>query len=79
LKKITPDWNSVQLVNSEKQAEPTKALVQAASAVTDAPRFATINADMNQALMDALAEVAAGKATPQQAAETLKTQQETVG
>ncbi|MDR1236946.1 MAG: ABC transporter substrate-binding protein [Propionibacteriaceae bacterium] len=79
LKKITPDWNNVKLVNEAKQAEPTKALVQAASAVTDAPRFATINADMNQALMDALAEIAAGKATPQQAAETLKTQQETVG
>ena len=79
LKSVTPNWDNVKLVNADAQAEPMKSLVQRASAVTDAPRFATINADMNQALMDALAKVAAGDATPDQATADLQKAQEAKG
>lgn len=71
LKGVSPDWTSVKLVNSSAQQGPMKDLIDRASAVNDAPRFATINADMNQALMDALAKVAAAKSTPDQAAADL--------
>lgn len=79
LKSVTPNWDNVKLVNPDAQAAPMKDLVQRASAVTDAPRFATINADMNQALMDALAKVAAGDATPEQATAELQQAQDSVG
>ncbi len=79
LKSVTPNWDNVQLVNPDKQAEPMKELVQAASAVEDAPRFATINADMNQAMMDVLAKVADGTSTPEQGAADLQAAQESVG
>jgi len=79
LKSVTPNWDNVKLVNAAAQAEPMKSLVQRASAVTDAPRFATINADMNQALMDALAKVAAGDATPDQATADLQKAQDSKG
>ena len=79
LKSVTPNWDNVTLVNPGAQEAPMKDLVQRASAVTDAPRFATINADMNQALMDALAKVAAGDATPEQATADLQKAQDSVG
>ena len=79
LKSVTPNWDNVELVNPDAQADPMKSLVQRASAVTDAPRFATINADMNQALMTALAKVAAGESTPEEAAAELQVAQESVG
>lgn len=79
LKSVTPNWDNVELVNPDAQADPMKALVERASAVTDAPRFATINADMNQALMTALAKVAAGESTPQEATTELQQAQEKVG
>lgn len=79
LKSVTPNWDNVTLVNPDAQEAPMKDLVQRASAVTDAPRFATINADMNQALMDALAKVAAGDATPEQATAELQKAQDSVG
>lgn len=79
LKSVTPNWDNVELVNPDAQADPMKNLVQRASAVTDAPRFATINADMNQALMTALAKVAAGESTPEQAVAELQQAQDNVG
>ena len=79
LKSVTPNWDNVKLVNPDKQQGPEKDLVQRASAVTDNPRFATINADMNQALMQALSTVAAGQATPEQATQTLQQAQKSVG
>jgi len=72
LKGVAPDWSTVKLVNPDAQQGPMKDLIDRASAVNDAPRFATISADMNQALMDALAKVAAGKSTPDQAAADLE-------
>ncbi|OJV78845.1 MAG: hypothetical protein BGO37_00270 [Cellulomonas sp. 73-92] len=79
LKSVTPNWDNVKLVNPDKQQGPEKDLVQRASAVTDNPRFATINADMNQALMQALSTVAAGQATPDQATKTLQQAQQSNG
>jgi ABC-type glycerol-3-phosphate transport system substrate-binding protein len=79
LKSVTPNWDNISLVNADAQAQPMQDLVKAATAVTDSPRFATINADMNQALMDALAKVAAGDATPEQATADLEKAQGSVG
>ncbi|HMO11264.1 MAG TPA: non-canonical purine NTP pyrophosphatase, partial [Actinotalea sp.] len=79
LKSVTPNWDNVTLVDPDAQQEPMKSLVQRAAAVTDAPRFATINADMNQALMNALAKVAAGESTPEQATAELDKAHQSVG
>ncbi|MDR2379545.1 MAG: ABC transporter substrate-binding protein, partial [Bifidobacteriaceae bacterium] len=79
LKSVTPNWNNVKLVNPDKQGDPMKALTERASSVVDSPRFQTINADMNQALMDACSTVGSGEATPQEAAETLQKAQEELG
>ena len=79
LKSITPNWDNVELVNPAVQEEPVKALIEQASAVTDSPRFATINADMNDALQDALTKVADGTSTPEEATADLQDAQETVG
>jgi len=79
LKSVTPDWDNVELVDPDVQAEPVRALVERSSAVTDSPRFATINADMNEALQDALTKAADGTATPEEATAELQEVQESVG
>jgi raffinose/stachyose/melibiose transport system substrate-binding protein len=79
LKSVTPNWDNIELVNPDVQAEPVKSLIERSSAVTDAPRFATINADMNVALQDALTRVADGTATPEEATADLQEAQESVG
>ena len=79
LKSITPNWDNVELVNPEVQEEPVKDLIAQASAVTDSPRFETINADMDDALQDALTKVADGTSTPEEATADLQDAQETVG
>lgn len=71
LKTATPDWNKVELVNPEKQNEAVKAYLENAMNSTDNPRFAGINADMNQAMMDVLAGVASGTMTPEDGAAKL--------
>jgi ABC-type sugar transport system, periplasmic component len=75
LKSATPDWNSVKLVNPEKQNEAVKAYLQNAMNGGDNPRFAGINADMNQAMMDVLAGVAGGTMSPSDGAAQLATTQ----
>ena len=75
LKSVTPDWDNVKLVNPEKQNEPIKEYLENAMNSGDNPRFASINADMNQALMDVLAGVAGGTIAPANgAAQLAKTQ-----
>jgi len=75
LKSATPDWDNVKLVNPDKQNEPIKQYLANAMNSGDNPRFASINADMNQALMDVLAGVAGGSMTPESgAAQLAKTQ-----
>lgn len=64
LKSATPDWNNVKLVNPEKQNEAIKEYIERSMNSGDNPRFASISADMNQAMMDVLAGVAGGTITP---------------
>ena len=72
LKSATPDWGVVKLVNPEKQEAAVKAYLQNATAGGDNPRFADINADLNQAMMDVLAGVASGTLTPDAGAAQLQ-------
>lgn len=75
LKSATPDWDKVKLVNPEKQNDAVKAYIENAMETEDNPRFAAINADMNQAMMDVLAGVASGTMTPTDGAALLATTQ----
>jgi len=71
LKSATPNWDVVKLVNPEKQNDAIKAYVENAMETQNNPRFAGINADMNQAMMDVLAGVAGGTITPEDGAAEL--------
>lgn len=71
LKSATPNWDKVALVNPEKQNDAIKSYYEKAMSTGDNPRFAGINADMNQAMMDVLAGVASGTMTPEQGAQQL--------
>lgn len=75
LKSATPDWDNVKLVNPDKQNEAIKAYLENAMNSGDNPRFASINADMNQVLMDVLAGVAGGTIAPGDGAAQLATAQ----
>lgn len=75
LKSATPDWDNVKLVNPDKQNEAVKSYIENAMNSGDNPRFAGINADMNQAMMDVLAAVAGGTMTPEEGAAQLATTQ----
>ncbi|MFW2491237.1 ABC transporter substrate-binding protein [Clostridium chromiireducens] len=75
LKSATPDWNKVKLVNPDKQNEAIKKYIEKSMKSDDNPRFAGINADMNQKMMDVLAGVAGGSITPKDGAAQLETTQ----
>lgn len=68
LKSATPNWDEVKLVNPEVQNEAVKSYIEHAMDSGDNPRFAAINADMNQAMMDVLSGVASGTMTPKDGA-----------
>lgn len=77
LKSATPNWDKVKLVNPEKQNEVIKKYIEKSMESGDNPRFAEINADMNQKMMDVLAGVAGGTITPKDgAAQLAETQAE---
>lgn len=63
LKSATPNWDVVKLVNPEKQNAAVQEYLENATSGGDNPRFAAINADLNQAMMDVLAGVASGTMT----------------
>lgn len=71
LKSATPDWDNVILVNPEKQNDVVKGYIENAMDSGDNPRFAGINADLNQTMMDVLAGVAGGTITPSDGAAQL--------
>jgi raffinose/stachyose/melibiose transport system substrate-binding protein len=71
LRGINPDWNSIQLVDPSVQLPIISALIDQTSHVTE-PREAPLNAEMQQAIQVAATTVAAGQATPAQAAATLQ-------
>jgi raffinose/stachyose/melibiose transport system substrate-binding protein len=71
LRGISPDWNSIQLVDPGMQLPVISKLIDQTSQVTE-PREAPLNAQMQQAIQVAATTVAAGQATPAQAAVTLQ-------
>ena len=71
LRGIAPDWQSIQLVDPSVQLPVISKLIDQTSTVTE-PRESPLNADMQQAIQVAATTVAAGQATPAQAAATLQ-------
>jgi raffinose/stachyose/melibiose transport system substrate-binding protein len=71
LNSVQVDWNAAQLVNAAVQRPVLEKLIQQAG-TTNEPRLATVKADLQTAIGDATTTVAAGKATPEKAAETLQ-------
>jgi raffinose/stachyose/melibiose transport system substrate-binding protein len=66
-----PDWSSVKLVNPSVQQPALEKLITDAGKSSE-PRLATVSADLQTAIGDATTTVAAGKASPSQAAATLQ-------
>ncbi|MEO3808294.1 ABC transporter substrate-binding protein [Sphaerisporangium sp. B11E5] len=66
-----PDWDTVKLVNPEVQRPALEKLITDAGKSTE-PRLATVVADLQTAIGVASTTVAAGQATPEQAAATLQ-------
>ncbi|MCR6491933.1 ABC transporter substrate-binding protein [Cellulomonas sp. P24] len=71
LKGVTPQWDQIDLVNSDKQKAALQTYTEGAGAATE-PRFATVSADLNTAFRDALIGVASGDKTSMQALEGLE-------
>ena len=68
---IQPDWSTVTLVNGSVQQPNLQQLIKSTSTSTE-PRLSTISANLQQAIGVASTTVAAGSATPAQAAATLE-------
>jgi raffinose/stachyose/melibiose transport system substrate-binding protein len=66
-----PNWSSVKLVNPTVQQPALEKLITDAGKSTE-PRLATVSADLQTAIGVASTTVAAGSASPQQAATTLQ-------
>jgi ABC-type glycerol-3-phosphate transport system substrate-binding protein len=71
LKGIQPNWNIVKLVNDPAQRPMLQQLISRTTTVTE-PRLSLVSANLQQAIGVASTTVAAGKATPAQAAVTLE-------
>jgi raffinose/stachyose/melibiose transport system substrate-binding protein len=71
LNSAKPAWNQIQLVNATAQQGPLQTMLDSAAKATD-PRFANVSADLQTAIGEASTTVAAGKASPEQAAATLQ-------
>jgi raffinose/stachyose/melibiose transport system substrate-binding protein len=70
LKGIQPDWTTVKLVNDAVQRPVLQQLI-ATTATSTEPRLSLVSANLQQAIGVASTTVAAGSATPAQAAATL--------
>lgn len=68
---VQPDFDEIKLVDPEVQKAPVEDLLKKLNSVTE-PRFAEISQDVQDAVFQASTSVATGKATPQQAADTLQ-------
>jgi len=71
LKGVTPDWDSIDLVNPESQKDLLQTYTEQAGAGTQ-PRFASVSADLNTAFRDALIGVASGDVTIEDALKNLQ-------
>jgi raffinose/stachyose/melibiose transport system substrate-binding protein len=78
LTSVQPDWdNSVKLVNPAVQRPALEKLITDAGKSSE-PRLATVKADLQTAIGVASTTVAAGQATPEQAAATLQSTAEKI-
>jgi ABC-type glycerol-3-phosphate transport system substrate-binding protein len=68
---VQPDWSTVKLVTGTVQQTNLQHLISSAVASTE-PRLSTVSANLQQAIGVASTTVAAGSATPAQAAATLQ-------
>jgi raffinose/stachyose/melibiose transport system substrate-binding protein len=68
---VQANFDEIKLVDEKVQKAPVEALLQKLTKVTE-PRFAEISQDVQDAVFQAGTSVATGKATPQQAADTLE-------
>jgi ABC-type glycerol-3-phosphate transport system substrate-binding protein len=78
LKSVQPNFTSIQLVDPSSQTTPVQDLVTKVGSVTE-PREALLSADIQTAILAAATSVAIGKATPQDAADTLQKAAEAAG
>jgi ABC-type glycerol-3-phosphate transport system substrate-binding protein len=78
LKSVQPNFTSIQLVDPGSQTKPVQDLVTKVGSVTE-PREALLSADVQTAILAAATSVATGKATPQDAADTLQKAAEAAG
>jgi raffinose/stachyose/melibiose transport system substrate-binding protein len=68
---IQPDWSTVKLVNGTVQESNLQQLIKSTSTSSE-PRLSLVSANLQQAIGVASTTVAAGSATPAQAAATLE-------
>lgn len=71
LKGIAPDFTTIKFVDPTLQTDPVNAYLKGTVSI-DEPRFALLNADIENAFLAAAQSVGSGSATPQQAATTLQ-------
>ncbi|WP_329427357.1 ABC transporter substrate-binding protein [Streptosporangium sp. NBC_01495] len=72
-----PDWASIKLVNPTAQQPALEKLISDAGKSSE-PRLATVSADLQTAIGVASTTVAAGQATPEEAAATLQSSAENI-
>lgn len=68
---VTPDWDQIDLVDPDAQAEVLSAYSEQAAAATQ-PRFASVSSELNTAFRDALVGVAGGDVSVPDALQTLQ-------
>jgi raffinose/stachyose/melibiose transport system substrate-binding protein len=71
VKGIEPNFDQIKFVDPALQEAPVKELLAKVGTVTQ-PRFALLNQDLQDAFFAAATSTATGKATPQEAADTLQ-------
>jgi raffinose/stachyose/melibiose transport system substrate-binding protein len=74
---VQPNWPQIKLVNSQMQQPALQKLITDAGKSSE-PRLATVSADLQTAIGVASTTVAAGQATPEQAAATLQSSAEKI-
>ncbi|GIH15456.1 ABC transporter substrate-binding protein [Rugosimonospora africana] len=78
LPSVQPNFDSIQLVDPTSQTTPVQDLIAKAAKVTE-PREALLSTDVQNAILAAATSVATGKASPQDAADTLQKAAEAAG
>ena len=71
LKGVAPDFTTIKFVDSATQSDPVNSYLAGTAAISE-PRFALLNADIENAFLAAAQSVGSGSATPEQAAKTLQ-------